>query len=668
MKCKGTMLMDNMLAKLNERQLEAVTLPVNKSSLILASAGSGKTQLMIMRIVYLINQGVDPSNIMSVTFTNKASKEMRERLNTYLPVHQSAKVTMGTFHKICIIMLKRFGESIGLDPAFAIADSADQQKIMKDVLLTNGEGASTQDVREAISTISNIKNKMYSPTDLLGIISDGSNKSYTTTTYNIYNDYQDGLAKINMLDFDDILLNAVKLLRLCKDTRTYYQKRYSHITVDEMQDVNPVQYELVLLLTGRKQPTQPAINILLAVGDDFQTIYSFRGSSLQIIMNFENDFPQAHVIKLEQNYRSTKAIVHTANGLIKHNIFQKEKTSFTTNSNGDPVTVYKADDGEEEAIFIAEEIKNLATFNGYEYNEIAILYRTNVLSRALEHAFINAQIPYEIVGSTSFFGRMEIKDTIAYLRLVANPLDDIALERVMNTTPGLGKTTIETIKENAVLKGQPLAKAMKEFKAARKPARDAIESLRHTLKTLYGFNKSELKKYTVEEMIQSVWDMTGYRSHYDKKPTDENKARLENLDELLSIATLYDTTTEDPSLSDFLESSVLHPADEVEEVPNAVQLMTIHASKGLQYKAVFVIGMNEQLLPHQNSFAEADGIEEERRLAYVAITRAEQRLYLTYATSRYMYGRRQAMSVSRFIQELPSESILESTSSAIGSW
>jgi DNA helicase-2/ATP-dependent DNA helicase PcrA len=645
---------------LNPKQLEAVRDTVHQSALVLAGAGSGKTTVLSRRIAYLREIGIDPSSMMAITFTNKASLEMQERIAKLIGEQDAKKISMGTFHKICILMLKKFGDRIGIDPKFSIADPSDQTQAIRQALINHNQDTAASSVKNVSAFISDVKNKMFTPEGLFNVLGTGAFPMADVLQYNLYKDYQTRLTKMNMLDFDDLLMYAVRLLQQSEEVRTYYQKRFRFLMVDEYQDTNPCQYELIKLIAGKAQPTQTTPANTFVVGDDFQGIYSFRGSDHTIILNFENDFPEAMEILLEQNYRSTKAIVHVGNHLIKNNINQKKKTLFTANENGEKIKVFRAYKGEEESQFIAGEIQNLVAYGGFDYKDIAILYRTNFLSREAETQLINKRIPYRIVGGVGFYDRMEIKDTLAYLKLVSNPKDDVAMERVLSITPAIGKTTIDLIKENADMMGLSLTQAVKLYKPSRKTAIDAFDTLRNLLQELYliyQVTKSEQRKDPVSKMMEIMWKRTAYKERLKDKTTKETLGRIDNLKELEGVAKLYESTTEDPTLDDFLDGVILNTASDATASEDTVNLMTIHASKGLEYPVVFIMGCNEEILPHKMSMDTPDGLEEERRLAYVAITRAKKLSYMSYAKVRTTYAGTQTMNPSRFIDELPKEAI-----------
>lgn len=972
--------MSGILDGLNEPQLIAVRDTLHQSALVLAGAGSGKTRVLTHRIAYLLEQGISPHSIMAITFTNKAAREMQERIANLIGEENAKKLTMGTFHKICIQMLKRYGDRIGLDKGFTIADPSDQTQAMRQTLAMHHLDTSAQEIRNYLSQVSNLKNKGWTPEQYHREGMQGYYPQQELMLYHVYRDYQGLLKKYNMLDFDDLLMYAVKLLQQSKEVREYYQKRFAYIMVDEYQDTNPCQYQLIRLIAGKEQPEKETPNNVFVVGDDWQCwdadslvrtkqgvkmirdlqigdevltirrnqtifsvvtnkskpmykevlkirtkqgyslrvtpehkcfatmpvfgegyayvymmyradkgyrigvaqgglegaigarthpekpdrlwilgqystlqeayyyetkwsleyqiptipyfhngrglritqqemdkifqqfglngerllehlgyhfdyphyvpqgttrygttrknvnitmngykgievsleyagvrirrqfseykkavefakqlfiehdadvirekysfkdrksllvipasqlfptmkipivqgntvvldevvsiesigikevydvevaktgilvvndvvshncIYAFRGSDISIILRFEQDFPEAKVIKLEENYRSTKAIVHVGNGLIKHNQCQKQKTLYTKNENGEKVKVYEGFRSEDEVRFVVQEIQNLVAFAGYDYKDIAVLYRTNFLSREIETQLVNQRIPYRIIGGVGFYDRMEIKDTIAYLKVIANPKDDIAMERILSITPGVGKSTIQTMKQNAEIMNMPLSEVFKQFNPSRKSIQDAFDSLRQLLQELYliyQVSKTEKRSDPVTKMMEIVWKRTRYKEKLQEKHSKENLSRLQNLQELFQVAKSYENSTDNPTLEDFLDSITLQ-VNEEQDVGNSVSLMTVHASKGLEFPAVFVIGMNEEIFPHKNSLLDEGGLEEERRLAYVAITRAKKLLYLTYCKLRGTYHTDGWMAASRFIEELPQEAI-----------
>jgi DNA helicase-2/ATP-dependent DNA helicase PcrA len=645
--------MSELLDGLNERQLEAIVTTVDQSALVIAGAGSGKTSVLTKRIAHLKELGKSMSHILAVTFTNKASGEMRDRVAELIGEEAAKELTMGTFHKICIRMLKIWGMHNNIPKNFTIADGSDQAQIMRKTLDKFGIDTKAITVNTFLSKISDLKNVVQTPADYYQVLSkQPSVVSSDQLTYKVYKDYQERLKRYNMLDFDDLLLEAVLLLRTSETVRSYYQHRYRYVMVDEYQDTNPCQYELIRLISGKVQAQIPQPNNTFVVGDDYQSIYGFRGSDLSIILNFEQDFPEAKVIKLEQNYRSTKAIVHAGNTVMQNNPNQKAKNLFTANLRGDSIKVLTASDNEDEARFIAAEIQNLIAFGGRKAKDIAILYRTNFLSRGIEEQLIHKRIPYEIIGGVGFYERMEIKDTIAYLKLIVNPQDDIAMRRVLDTYPGIGKTTITKIEEQGAMLSMTLSESYKHYNAL-----DTLRELLKELHMIYRVAASEKRNDVVTKMMEIVWKRTAYKESLLAKKNKENDDRLENLDELTRVAAMYQKEAEEVTLEDFLDDIFLQSDVDRKADGDNVTLMTIHASKGLEYPVIFMMGVEEGIMPHRNSLPSPSAIEEERRLMYVGITRAQLQLYLTNVRKRMTYGGSEYPQTSRFITEIPKEVI-----------
>lgn len=644
---------------LNPRQLEAVKETVHQSALVIAGAGSGKTSVLTRRIAYLIEQGVDPLNIMAVTFTNKASSEMKERVSLMIGDVNTRKLMMGTFHKICIIMLKRYGAHIGVQSNFTISDPADQKQIMRKVLSDHGIDTTAGAVKSFLGRISDLKNKMLTPEAFYQQIASGDKEPGDEILQKIYLKYQEKLVNLNVLDFDDLLMQAVRLLDRHQPTRAYHQDRYQYLMVDEYQDTNPCQYRLIQLLSGKEKCEIPGVNNVFVVGDDSQSIYAFRGSDFRIILNFEKDFPEARTIKLEENYRSTKTIVRAGNEVIKNNKVRKDKVLFTANQNGNKIRLHQAKDNEAEAKFVADSIlKEIKA--GRKPDDFAVLYRANFLSREIEAQLIKNRIPYKIVGGVQFYDRAEIKDTIAYLKAIVNFKDEIAVKRVMDTFPGIGKNTIAQIENQAAVLNVSMAESLKVYEAGRKTVQNALDSLRELLRDLYMlYRVSATEENPVSKMIEMVWKRTAYKEKLEQQVTKEAFARLENLTEIEAVARHYESTAENPTLEDFLDGISLQ-ADMAEKDDQAsVTLMTVHASKGLEFKHVHVVGMEEGLFPHKMSLGSEADIEEERRLAYVAITRAEEDLTISYSKKRSSYMGTEWQKESRFLHELPSDLVEE---------
>jgi DNA helicase II / ATP-dependent DNA helicase PcrA len=635
---------------LNNRQLIAVRDTLDQPTLVLAGAGSGKTGVLTRRTAYLMgDKGVDPKNIMVVTFTTKAAKEMKERVAKLVGESKTKRITMGTFHSIALQILRKHGKRIGLKQGFGIYDTDDQKQLMRQALAEHGEGTDANNVRAFLGKISDAKNKLITPNGYQQEIQKKIQQDpRDATVHRVYESYQNLLDKNNAVDFDDLIMKATQLLEKSAITRKYYQDRYEYVSVDEYQDTNPAQYKMIKLISGN--------NNLFVVGDDYQAIYGFRGSDISIILNFEEDHPNCKIVKLEQNYRSKKTIVHAGNSLMAQNPMQKHKVLFTENPVGDKMKVHEARDGLAEARFVINEIQNLVQYSGRKYGDFAVLYRLNFLSQEIERELTKARIPYNIVGGVGFYERMEIKDTLAYLRVIANPYDDIAMRRVLNVSPGIGKTTIANIEAAAEMQGQPLVAGLKLYTAPRKNTQDAISVCRETLNELHKFYKlgKEVTEKPVSDMLDLVWRKTGYMDNLKAIGDEEAMNRVANLQELAKVAAVYEKDIETPNLVEFLEQAALTTSKEEQDINNKVQLMSIHASKGLEFPVVFNVGWEEGVFPSKRALT-PDEVAEERRLAYVAITRAEDDVYLLSARQRMVYRSMEFNSPSRFIEELPDE-------------
>lgn len=646
--------MSHTLKGLNDKQKEAVTDSLDRSTLVLAGAGSGKTGVLTRRTAYLMkDKKVDASKLMVVTFTVKAAREMKERIEKLVGEEKTKKLTMGTFHSIALQVLRRYGSRIGLKKGFSIFDTSDQKQLVCQALAEEGMPTDANTVRGYLGAISDKKNKLLTPEKFYQELSKNPNgAAQDTSVYKIYKRYQELLEKHNAVDFDDLIMRTVLLLQKSKETREYYQKRYEYVMVDEYQDTNPAQYEMIKLITGK--------NNLFCVGDDYQAIYGFRGSDIAIILNFEKDHPNCNVIKLEQNYRSTKTIVHAGNSLMANNKHQKHKLLFTENGVGDKIKYYQTRDGLTEARFIAEEIRNQVQFNGRSFKDFAILYRMNFLSQEVEKQLNQLRIPYNIVGGVAFYERMEVKDTLAYLRVIANPRDDIAMRRVLGLCPGIGKTTINKMEDLADQRQQPLVTSLKSYEASRKQVQESIDVARDLLNELHRVYKlgSAVTNAPVSDMLDLIWRKTGYRDNLHAVKSEENENRLANLDELAKVAAIYEKEAANPNLTEFLEQASLNTSDDEKVKENQVQLMTIHASKGLEFPVVFNVGWEEGVFPSQRAITDND-VDEERRLAYVALTRAKEDSYILGSKSRMVFRQVQFNSPSRFVEELPDEVLVE---------
>ena len=619
----------NYLDGLNDKQKEAV-LHVDGPCLVLAGAGSGKTKVLTTRIAYLIEQGIPSYNILAITFTNKAANEMKERLNSIVPNNYAF---LGTFHALGVRILRSNADILGYDKNYSIVDSDDVlsiiKRIVKDKIIPKELTPSL--IR---SKISKIKNDMLSDDEI--------DKYYSSELDSyikeVYYEYQDVLKKNNSVDFDDLLLLPVKLFMEHKDILESYQDKYKYILIDEYQDTNEVQYKLSKLLASKYK------NIFI-VGDPDQSIYKFRGANYKNILNFEKDYKDAVVIPLEENYRSTNNILDAANSVIKNNKKRKEKKLWSNKGEGDKIEYLRAYDGKHEIQLVLDEISKLVK-EGYQYKDISLLYRTNAQARLVEEMFLKSNIPYRVVGSYYFYARKEIKDLICYLRLIYNKHDDISLRRVINEPKrGIGESTIKKL-EIMAQEGN-----ISMFDAINKGKELAFKELIEEL-----IRDSENMSLT--ELIDDILDKTHMRDYYVENKTLENEIRLDNLEEFKSITKSFEDRTGSLTLSDFLEEvSLVADISEHREESDAVTLMTVHSAKGLEFKVVFMIGMEEGLFPHQNSFYSSEEMEEERRLCYVAITRAMDKLYISNAKRRMLYGRDVVYPSSRFINEIDEDLI-----------
>ena len=605
----------NYLANLNDKQREAVE-HIDGPCLVIAGAGSGKTKVLTTRIANLIAKGIPSYNILAITFTNKAAHEMKERLEKLVSDNQAF---VGTFHSFGVRIIRENAPLLNLDRNFSILDSDDVVSIIKKILKDNGYDPKNNPPSFIRNRISSFKNDMLTDDE----INDTARTPQDKVAVEVYHQYMEVLQKNNSVDFDDLLRLPVKLFTEHKDVLDNYQEKYRYILIDEYQDTNGVQYKLSKLLARKYQ------NIFI-VGDPDQSIYMFRGANFRNILNFEKDYKNAKVIPLEENYRSTTSILDTANSVIKNNKERKDKKLWSSKGEGSKVKYLRAYDGKHEINLVLDEIKRLLE-QGYEKKNISVLYRTNAQARLVEEMFLKANIPYKVVGSYYFYSRKEIKDLICYLRLILNNNDEISLRRVINVPKrGIGPSTIQKLETIAQERGISLFEAIetgreKEFK-------DLILDLTE---------KSE--DLTLTDLIDLILDETNMKAEYESDKSLENELRLDNLEEFKSITKTFEDRTGSESLADFLE----HQEDE-----DVVTLMTIHSAKGLEFDVVFLIGMEEGIFPHQNSFCEEGGLEEERRLCYVGITRAKEKLYISNAKRRILYGKDVINPPSRFIKEI----------------
>ena len=635
--------------KLNEPQREAVY-HTDGPLLILAGAGSGKTRVLTHRIAYLIEErNVNPWNILAITFTNKAAGEMRERVDS-LVGFGSESIWVSTFHSMCVRILRRFIDRLGYDNRFTIYDTDDQKTLMKEVCKKVAIDTKVFKERSLMSAISSAKNELILP-DEFELNAGGDFAKLKIAK--VYREYEAQLKANNALDFDDLLVKTVQLLQMQPDVLENYQERFRYIMVDEYQDTNTVQFQLVRLLAGKYRN-------LCVVGDDDQSIYKFRGANIRNILDFEHEFSDACVIKLEQNYRSTGNILNAANRVIANNKGRKEKTLWTANGEGELVHLRQFDTGYDEADFIAEDIKKEVRA-GASYNDHAVLYRTNAQSRLLEEKFVAMNVPYKIVGGVNFYARREIKDLLAYLKTIDNGMDDIAVRRIINVPKrGIGLTTINRIQESAAERGLGFYETLMAPELIPGIGRSAAKL--DSFAALIEYFKGLTGQMSITDLLREVIEKTGYMESLDSEDKEDAQARKENIDELINKAAAYEEAAEDrdepATLSAFLEEvALVADIDSLDEEQDYVVLMTLHSAKGLEFPHVYLAGMEDGLFPSYMTITsdDRDDLEEERRLCYVGITRAEQELTLTCARRRMVRGETQYNKISRFIKEIPAE-------------
>lgn len=642
-----------LLQGMNSRQTEAV-LHTEGPLLVMAGAGSGKTRVLTHRIAYLIEEKeVNPWNILAITFTNKAAREMRERVTDLLG-SVGEGVWVSTFHAMCVRILRRHVDLIGYNAQFTIVDPSAQRTLMKQVLQALNVDSKKYDPRAILNTISHAKNELKTPEMLLEQV---TNNPYDKVAADCYQLYQKQLRNNQCMDFDDLLMNTLRLFQEQPDVLAYYQHKFQYIHVDEYQDTNHAQYTLVNLLAARFQN-------LCVVGDADQSIYGWRGANMQNILDFEMDYPKATVILLEQNYRSTQSILHAANDVIQHNQNRKEKQLWTENTAGEKIIYYKGENERDEAQYVVAQIQKRMQEEQRKYGDFAILYRTNAQSRVMEEMLVKASMPYKIVGGHKFYDRKEIKDLLAYLTLLVNPQDSLSFERVVNEPKrGIGKTSVEKLRAFAALHSWSLLEAAQNTELTG-IAGKAGKELVAFAELIQGLRQM-IPYLSVTELVAEVLDRSGYKQDLIKQNTLEAQNRLENVEEFLSVTQAFDrefqaqneddTQAQEEKLSMFLtELALVSDVDELDETTQ-ITLMTLHAAKGLEFPIVFLIGMEEGLFPLSRTLVEEQELEEERRLAYVGITRAREQLYVTNADARILYGRTQRYLPSRFLEEIREE-------------
>ena len=633
--------MQNLIEGLNDKQKEAV-LATEGPCLVIAGAGSGKTKVLTHKIAYLISEkNVKPYNILAITFTNKAASEMKQRVEKIVG-DVAQEMWMGTFHSICVRILRRFIDRIGFDTSFLIFDTSDQKTVVKECLKALNIDDKTFSDRSVLSEISNAKNEMLTPKAYQAKYAGEFRKEKIGQVYELY---QKRLRENNAIDFDDIINYTIDILSENPDVLQYYTEKFKYVLVDEYQDTNKAQFTLVTILASR-------YGNITVVGDNDQGIYSFRGADISNILNFEKDFPGTKIIKLEQNYRCTGNILKAANAVIKHNENKYEKKLWTENEEGSLPCLYQAEDEYDEANYVVKQIEHLKTEEYLKPKDFVILYRMNAQSRAIEDILRRENIPYKIVGGLKFYERKEIKDTIAYLRLIHNTSDNLSLKRIINEPKrGIGKTSLDKIQEISDRTGTSMYEIIKhaeEFELNRVKANaeefiKLIEELR--------LKKQEL---SISELLKEVLNKSGYTRALELENTVEAETRMQNLEEFLTVAIEFEEESADNTLPEFLESITLSSdVDEMQDEDNTVTLMTLHSAKGLEFPVVFLVGMEEGIFPGYKSIGEPKELEEERRLFYVGITRAKQFLHLTCAKHRTIFGSTSYNAVSRFIKEIP---------------
>ena len=640
--------MNPLLNGMNDRQAEAVQM-TEGPLLIMAGAGSGKTRVLTHRIAYLIDEKmVNPWNILAITFTNKAAREMKERAAALNPATQDCLIA--TFHSMCVRILRREADHIGYNRNFTIVDPGEQRTLMKRILKNLNLDPKKWNERAILGTISNAKNDLVDEVAYANMAGD----MYTEIVAKCYTAYQKELRQSEAMDFDDLIMLTLRLFDQNPDVLTYYQQRYQYIHVDEYQDTNHAQYQLVKLLASR-------FKNICVVGDADQSIYGWRGADMQNILDFEKDYPEAKVVLLEENYRSTKTILQAANEVIRNNRNRRPKNLWTQNEDGEEIVYYRANDEQDEALFVARTIDQLSR-EGYSHRDFAVLYRTNAQSRTVEEALLKANIPYTMVGGTKFYSRKEIRDVISYLNLIANPSDNISYERVVNEPKrGVGPGTVDKIRDFAASQEISLLDASANIMLS--PVKGKAAQAVYEFANLILDLRDRLDDYSVTELVELVLKKTGYSAALAAQATLESQARIENIEEFLSVTKSFDENPDNPAdetgldkLSRFLNDlALIADTDDGEQESSEVTLMTLHAAKGLEFPVVFLVGMEENVFPLSRASEDEDELEEERRLAYVGITRAEKILYLTNANSRLLYGRTNYNQPTRFLREISSD-------------
>ncbi len=619
--------------------------------LIFAGAGSGKTRVLTHRIAYLLQElRVAPDRILAVTFTNKAAGEMKSRTQAMVGA-PARDVWVGTFHSMCVRILRRDGSHIGIGSSFAVIDDADQRQLVREILDDLDYDERQLSASAVLAEIDKAKNALIWPEQYVQ-----SQTSFAGERIaNVYAEYQRRLGESNSLDFDDLIARTIDLLERDRTTREKYQNKFQYVLVDEYQDVNAAQYRLIALLAGRH-------GNVTVVGDDDQSIYSWRGSDYRMILRFEEDFPGAKTFTLEENYRSTSTILDAANTLVANNRSRAPKKLFTTRAQGEPITLYPAATERDEARYVVEKIKS-SVRDGSAYRDFVVLYRTNAQSRVFEEALLTEGIPYRIVGGVGFYARTEVKDVIAYLRYVMNAADALAFKRIVNVPRrGIGQQTLAALVQAANSARVSVGEAIFSAELLRSAVPKKLKELERFAELISSLRR-RAEAGGVADLLVAVMEESGYVRELQSEDTHDARARLENLQELIGVARDYEANDEEPSLAGFLANiALVSDLDALEEDASYVTLMTLHSAKGLEFPNVFLTGLEEGVFPHSRTLTEPEELEEERRLAYVGITRAIDRLYLTYAARRALFGNTYAYPKSRFIEEIPALEVLESDS------
>jgi len=622
--------------------------------MVVAGAGSGKTRVITCRIANLIKEeGVSPENILAITFTNKAAGEMKTRVRNMLDLHRSAP-WISTFHSFCLRILRSHISELGFSNDFAVYDSQDQLTLIKQCMKTAEISAEVFPPKSLLNHISGFKNDFLLPDD---INSDEMPHGQQVKAASLYPVYQEALKKNNALDFDDLLIYATKLFLEVSTLKDYYSQRFQHILVDEFQDTNTVQYKLVCLLAQSH-------NNICVVGDDDQSIYRWRGANIENILQFESDFPETTVIKLEENYRSTQNILTAAGSVVRENRNRKDKTLWTQNEKGSLVLSYRAKDETDESEFVCEKIQTLNRDEGFSFNEMAVLYRTNAQSRVIEDVLRRHGLPYQVIGGLRFYERKEIKDVLAYMRVIMNPSDSVSLRRIINVPArGIGKTSLEKVDMYCREKGIPLIEGLRANEQAKLTASAAARKITQFLQIIDDLKNTFMEGNPLE-LLTEIIERTGYGEMLNREGTRESKSRIENLNELYS-AVEQSLENGEGSLQEFLDSaSLVADLDSLDDERGVLPLMTLHSCKGLEFASVFLVGMENGLLPHASSMSEPDEYEEERRLCYVGFTRARKKLFITHARQRRIYGTTFNYQPSDFLLSIPDE-VMKHESSGI---